>query len=135
LTHIRSLRIFDYATVIETSAYLASADYEEVTEDERAAIVAYIARRPTRGDLMRETGGARTVRFAGKGKGKSGGYRVITYFAAADVPVFLLDIYSKGTKANLSKAQRNTLRRILSTLAAEWRASVMRKVRQLRGSR
>jgi hypothetical protein len=81
---------------------------------------------------IKDTGGARKVRFAGKGKGKSGGYRIITYYAAEDVPVFLLDIYSKGTKANLSQAQRNTLRKILSALAAKWRASVRAKVKPLR---
>jgi hypothetical protein len=97
-----------------------------------AAIIAYIAEDPARGDLIKDTGGARKVRFAGKGKGKSGGYRIITYYAAEDVPVFLLDIYSKGTKANLSQAQRNTLRKILSALAAEWRASVRAKVKPLR---
>lgn len=118
--------------VIETSAFLASAEYEGVTDDERAAIVAYIAEDPVRGDLIKDTGGARKVRFAGKGKGKSGGYRIITYYAAEDVPVFLLDIYSKGTKANLSQAQRNTLRKILSALAAEWRANVRAKVKPLR---
>jgi putative transcriptional regulator len=57
--------------VIETPSHLSSADYEGVTEDERAAIVAFIAERPTRGDLIRETGGARKVRFPAKRKGKN----------------------------------------------------------------
>ena len=63
---------------------------------------------------MPGTGGARKVRFAGRAKGKSGGYRVITFYAADDIPVFLLDIYGKDAQANLSKAQRNELRKTLS---------------------
>jgi hypothetical protein len=46
-------------------------------------------------------------------EGKSGGYRVIHYYSANDVPVFLLGLYSKGAQANLMKAQRNAL-------AARW---------------
>jgi hypothetical protein len=42
-----------------------------------AAIIGHTA-----GDLMVGTGGARKFRMPGGGKGKRGGYRVITYFAA-----------------------------------------------------
>jgi hypothetical protein len=117
-------------TVIETREYLASADYEGVTEDERAAIAVYIAQSPTSGDVMKDTGGARKVRIAAKGKGKSGGFRVITFFGGHDIPVFLLDIYSKGTKENLSQAQRNAMRKFLTVLPATWRAAAARARRQ-----
>lgn len=66
-------------TVIETPGYLASARDENVTEEERAEIVSFLAANPDAGDIMAGTGGARKVRFAGRGKGKSGGYRVITF--------------------------------------------------------
>lgn len=84
---------------------------------------------------MEGTGGARKLRVAGRGKGKSGGYRVITFYAADDVPIFLLDLYGKGEKANLTKAERNSLHAILSTLADEHRKSVARKVATLRTGR
>ena len=42
------------------------------------------------------TGGARKLRLAGRGKGKSGGYRVITYYAAEDVPVLMPAVIDKG---------------------------------------
>jgi hypothetical protein len=73
------------------------------------------------GDVMPGTGGARKVRFAGRGSGKSGGYRVITFYAAHDIPVFLLDVYSKDAQANLSQAQRNELRKTLTALPRAWR--------------
>lgn len=62
-------------------------------------------------------------RFVSRGaaKGKSGGYRVITFYAADDIPVFLLDVYSKDTQANLSQAQRNELRKTLAALPRVWR--------------
>lgn len=80
---------------------------------------------------MPGTGGARKVRFAGRGKGKSGGFRVITFYAAEDIPVFLLDIYGKDTQANLSKAECNELRKILTDLPRVWRESVKQNVKQL----
>jgi hypothetical protein len=118
-------------TVIETPAYLASAKDEKVTDEEREEIVSFIAKNPTTGELMVGTAGARKVRIAGRGKGKSGGYRVITFYAAEDIPVFLLDIYSKDSQANLSKAERNELRKILTDLPRVWRQSVKKKVKQL----
>ena len=56
-------------------------------------------------------GGARKVRVARRGGGKSGGYRVITYYADADRPVFLLTVISKGQQSNLTKAQTNALKK------------------------
>jgi hypothetical protein len=46
---------------------------------------------------------------------------VITFFVGADIPVFLLDIYGKDARENLSKADRNELRRILTALPQAWR--------------
>jgi hypothetical protein len=68
----------------------------------------------------------------GRGKGKSGGYRVITYFAAADVPVVLLALVSKGQRADISQADRNALRAELSGFAADYRAGVKRMRRTKR---
>jgi hypothetical protein len=45
------------------------------------------------------------VRVAGRGKGKSGGYRVVTLFGGGDVPVFLLSVLSKEQDANFTDAQ------------------------------
>jgi hypothetical protein len=84
---------------------------------------------------MEGTGGARKIRFAGRGKGKSGGYRVVTYFGGNDVPVFLLGLFSKGERANLSKAERNELRKELASIAADYRASVKDRVAKARGYR
>lgn len=67
------------------------------------------------------------MRFAGRGKGKSGGYRTLHYFAAADVPVFLLDVYGKGDKANLTKGERNALAKLTGLLADAYRAGVRAK--------
>src|SRR5262245_189980 len=117
-------------SVIETHVFSRAAD-ALLTEDERLAITTAISENPTMGDVMQGTGGARKVRFSGRGKGKSGGYRVVTFYAADDVPVFLLDIYSKGETINLTKGERNELKKLLGGLADAWRASVKAKVTKL----
>jgi len=90
-------------TAIETPAFLASAKETGIDDEERAQIVAAIASHPLAGDIIPGSGGARKVRFAARGKGKSGGYRLITFYAADDVPIFLLDVYAKSQRANLQR--------------------------------
>ena len=120
--------------VVETHGFRKAADGAGLTEDDRLAIMNLVAADPLLGTPLEGTGGARKFRFAdkAKGKGKSGGYRVVTFFAAQDVPVFLLEIFAKGEKLNLSKAERNELKGTLATLADDWRASAREKIASLR---
>lgn len=72
----------------------------------------------------------RKVRFAGCGKVKSGGYRVITFYSGGDVPAFLLTVFAKGERADLSKAERNALAQLTKALVDSyrpglWKARVM----------
>ena len=96
-----------------------------MTRDEIEAFANIIAADPMAGDLMRETGGCRKVRFAKPGTGKSGGYRIITHFSGAELPVFLLTVFGKGEKAKLTKAERNGLAVLAGTLADTYRKTVV----------
>ncbi len=92
-------------------------------ESEIDALKAIVANDPKAGDLIKGTGGARKLRMKGRGKGKSGGFRVITYYGGEDVPIFLLNVFGKGQKASLSDAECNELKDILGRIAAEYRKS------------
>jgi hypothetical protein len=63
------------------------------------------------------------------GKGKSGGYRVVTFYSGAWLPVFLLTVFGKGTKVDLTRAERNELRRELAGLVEDYRRGVRLHVR------
>ena len=89
--------------------------------DEVERIVDRLARSPDAGEVIPGTGGARKVRFAGRGKGKSGGYRVITLYSGGALPVFLLTVFGKGERADLSKAERNALARLTKVLVDSYR--------------
>jgi hypothetical protein len=98
-------------TVVETPEYLSACKKVGMTEAERSAAVDLIAANPEAGDIIPGSGGCRKVRVAKLGGGKSGGYRVITYFTTRQQPVFLLTLISKGKQANLTEAQKNELRK------------------------
>jgi len=117
-----------------TPTFLKDAAEAELSEDTITAIANTISSDPQQGERMEGTGVARKIRFAGRGKGKSGG-RVITYFAGEDVPVFLLALFSKGERDNLSKAERNELRKELAGVAADYRASVRARAAEIKGRR
>ncbi len=92
-------------------------------EDERASIINYLATHPQSGDLMQGTGGIRKLRWSAQGRGKSGGVRVIYYYHNGAIPLFLLTVFGKGEKANLSKAERNDLAKFTSLLLQNYGGS------------
>lgn len=102
-------------TVVETPAYLAAAADAGMSDAERTAAVDLVSANPQAGELIVGTGGCRKVRPAGKGRGKSGGYRLITYYQVGQ-RVFLLTVFSKGDRANLTKAERNALKMLTGQL-------------------
>ena len=108
-------------TVIETPLYLHDAKAVGLSDKERTEIVDFLSVNPTAGNEIKGTGGARKIRFAGKGKGKSGGYRVITFYSGVDVPVFLLNVFAKNEKTDLSQAERNDFKAVLMDLADAYR--------------
>lgn len=106
-------------TIVEMPSYLRQAHRLRLTEDELDAIKAIVARQPFVGEVIAGSGGARKVRIRAKGRGKSGGYRVITFYSGVALPVFLLDIYAKSDKANMTHGEVNRLRKIIDAISQE----------------
>ena len=65
---------------------------------------------------MQGTGGIRKFRWASGNKGKSGGVRVIYYFHNESVPLFLLSLFAKSERANLSRSECNELAKLTNML-------------------
>ena len=91
-----------------------------LSESEKQGIISYLAAHPQSGIIIQGTGGIRKLRWASDGKGKSGGVRVIYYYHNESIPLFLLTVFGKGEKANLSKAERNELSKFTSILVKNY---------------
>ena len=107
-------------TVVETPAFLSDAEVIGLSAAERSEILIFLAKHPDAGDVIPGSGGARKVRFMGRSKGKSGGYRVMTFFTGPAFPVFLLNAFAKNEKTNLTKAECAALKKILNAIAATY---------------
>ena len=107
--------------IVLTPTFQKQADRAGLSDGEIFEMASMIATDPLAGDLIAGTGGARKLRHAGRGFGKSGGYRTIHYFGGIDVPVFLLAVYGKGDKANITMQERNALAILLPKIAAAYK--------------
>lgn len=121
-------------TVCETKVFQKAAHEAGMTEGEIADLIDYLAANPTAGDVMQETGGCRKLRIAGRGKGKSGGYRTITFYSGEMMPVFLITVFGKGEKSNLTKGERNALRKLTKLISEEYAKKVTPVVMAKKGA-
>lgn len=92
-------------TVVETPTFIRRAE-ALLSEAEHRDLIGLLASQPMAGEVIVGTGGVRKLRFAAKGKGKSGGVRVIYYFCDVDVPLYALLIYGKNERSDLTAEQR-----------------------------
>jgi hypothetical protein len=106
-------------TIVELPEYKKQAE-RYITADENRLLINYLAEHPKTGDLMQGTGGLRKLRWGRKGSGKSGGVRVIYYFHNETMPLFLLSLFGKNEKANLSHSERNMLAKFTSQLVKNY---------------
>ena len=102
-------------TIVELPEFIKRAS-GRLRYEEKASIINYLALHPQSGDIMQGTGGIRKLRWSAQGKGKSGGVRVIYYYHNGSVPLFLLTVFGKGEKANISKSERNELSKLTNLL-------------------
>ncbi|MGD0192568.1 MAG: type II toxin-antitoxin system RelE/ParE family toxin [Rhizomicrobium sp.] len=109
--------------IVETPSFQRSAAQAGMSEREIARLVDYLAVNPDAGDEIKGTGGCRKLRVAGRGKGKSGGYRVITFFSGSAIPVFLLYAYSKADQADLDSGERASLKTLTRILIDGYRGT------------
>ena len=102
-------------TVAETALFMGQA--EAVWDDaEREAFVEYIARNPEVGDVIPETGGVRKIRWVRAGTGKRGGARVIYFYHDPRRPLYLLMVYAKARKENLTPDEKKAVRKLAAIL-------------------
>lgn len=106
----------DTLVFIETSVFTRQI-IELLDDDEYQALQTELMINPAKGDLIKEGGGIRKVRCAAKGKGKSGGIRVIYYWLCEDGQILMLLAYPKSAQDNLTDQQTAVLRNLVKDLS------------------
>lgn len=87
---------------------LSDEEYRELQEA--------LVENPERGDLIKAGGGIRKVRHGSGGRGKSGGVRVIYYWASAAGQIYMLLVYPKSKKDTLTDKETAILRKLVKEL-------------------
>jgi hypothetical protein len=86
-----------------------------LSDDEYAELQGTLVVNPETGDVIKETGGLRKLRWSQqrRGKGKRGGVRIIYYWYAAGALIYMLLAYSKDQRDDLSAAQKKVLAQLV----------------------
>ncbi len=87
-----------------------------LTDDEYAGLQNALMENPASGDIIKGGGGIRKLRHAMTGQGKSGGVRVIYYWLRNDGQIYMLLIYPKSKKDDLTDRQTALLREFVKDL-------------------
>ena len=106
-------------TVVETPSFLRDSK-KLLDDEEREVLVNYLSSSPTAGTLIKGTGGIRKIRWTRDDSGKSGGYRVIYFFYSMEMPLFILNVFAKNEKGNISQAERNELKKLTNVLVKQY---------------
>ena len=98
--------------IVETSIFTRQVR-DLLPDEEYRKLQAALVGKPTLGPLIRGTGGLRKARWALPGRGKRGGVRVIYYWAASQEQLFMLLMYPKSERDDLTPAQLRQLRKLV----------------------
>ena len=102
-------------TIAELPEYIKRSD-SLLTESERKNVIDYLSEHPKSGAMIEGTGGIRKLRWSKGKKGKSGGVRIIYYYHDERIPLYLMTMFGKNERANLTKADRNALSKLVKIL-------------------
>jgi len=107
-------------TIVELPEFIKKSQ-KVLQKEERDELLYYLSSNPKSGNLIQGAGGIRKLRWASKGKGKSGGSRIIYFYHKETIPLFLLTIFNKNEKINLTKSERNDLSKMTKELIRNYK--------------
>ena len=102
---------------VESPVYSKQID-DLLSREEQRQLQLFILEQPERGQIIKGSGGLRKLRWAGSGRGKGGGVRII-YYLWRDDTAFLLFVYPKSKQADLTPDQVRLLRTLIESYTDE----------------
>jgi len=106
-------------TIAETEQFQKKVN-QLLSDREKSDLIAYLSENPQSGVIIQNTGGIRKLRWARGGGGKSGGVRVVYYFHSDMMPLYLLTVFGKNEKANISMKEKQILSKLVKELVSFW---------------
>ncbi len=103
-------------TFIQTSNYERNWAKLGFDDDDLRRLEIEILKDPTAAPVIRGTGKLRKMRFSFKNEGKSGSVRICYVDFVVHETIYLITVYPKKEKDNLSKAERNEIRKMIELL-------------------
>ena len=88
-------------------------------ECEYEDLISHLATYPEAGVIIPATGGIRKMRWRARSQGKRSGARVIYYFRDLNMPVYLLAVYTKGERMDITEAEKSDMRYLVDALVHE----------------
>lgn len=107
-------------TVVETPEFIKRASAVGMSNEDRRDVIDQLAANPEAGISL--GGGLRKVRIARRGSGKSGGYRVLHFYRSSDMPLFLLTVFAKNERANITRSEQADLIKLCDLIAETYGA-------------
>jgi hypothetical protein len=87
-----------------------------MTEDDLQALQNFLLENPEVAPVIQGTGGVRKLRWAREGRGKSGGLRTIYIDMRASACIYLLTVFGKDEKADLSPDDKKAIKAFVKGL-------------------
>ena len=95
----------------------------ELTDDILSVLEQYLLKNPDAGKIIKGTGGLRKLRWAlpDNDKGKSGGVRVLYVDFVSYERIFMIDVYGKNAKENITDAEKEAFKKLIKTITENLR--------------
>jgi mRNA-degrading endonuclease RelE of RelBE toxin-antitoxin system len=87
--------------IVETSVFTRRV-LKLVFDENYRSLQQVLVADPEAGDLIRQSGGLRKIRWSVAGRGKRGGVRIIYYWAPARETILMLLMYGKNEQDDLT---------------------------------
>lgn len=117
-----------WITVVELPSFARLAG-GLLTQEEIDGLILFLANHPDDGDVIPGTSGLRKIRWAARGKGKRGGARIIYYFRDLNMPLYLLTLFSKGERIDLTKADKAKFEKVVEEIVqTQWSKQIAPRV-------
>jgi len=86
----------------------------KLTDNDLYSLEQYLLKNPSAGNVIQGTGGLRKLRWALPNAGKSGGIRVLYVDIVIHEEIYMVDLFSKSGKENLTDAEKNAIKKIIN---------------------